>query len=51
MDDLWRHIWKLLVLLSLLLGSGELSKMSRQVFKKKVEKKLEEWKSRKPVQP
>ena len=51
MDDLWRMIWKLIVLLSLLVGSGEMSKMSRQVFKKKLEKKLEEWKSGRPFQP
>ena len=51
MEELWRHLWKFLVILSLLLGSGEFSKMSRQAFKKKVEKKIEEWKSNRPFQP
>lgn len=55
MEGLWRQILKLLALLSLLAGSGDFSKMAREAFKgkvkKKVTQKVEEWKSKRSVEP
>ena len=46
MEEYWKQFLKLLVVLSILLGSGDFSKMARNILKEKVRQKVESFKHR-----